>query len=939
MRFTTFAHIRDNVPTTYEGWGTFRAQFKLRVCTEKKDVPLYCPAEYVAGTPRRKDNVLHVSFGVIDIDEASEEQVYAVLEELQGYGIEIVAHSTHSHYIGMQKGLFKCRLIFRFDRPVEFDEWDRVWASMNAMVHGLADQQCRNPNAIYFFPSCPPGGAEDLAFVEVFNPDGLALCVDDLLACAPVDDVAKPSLVAPDPELLKRIESSVRFQLAQNLIDKYPPAIEGQHGDSRTLRAAMIGGDFALTDEEFWPLLLAYNQRCVPPWDDGTLQKKLENANRYRRQPRGWRLVEQSSTDAVDETHLKKLAAKLAAKQGQVGRRGRLLQKVLAGDPIGTEAIQVFETISDVLARHFPLSEPMQLAMLLEKSINATHLAGNRDVSVDLVQDRISKTQQDIQAKKAKEELKDKVRQGIVISDAFITIGQDKRTTPYTYEEMRGFTDSLDCENMEELERRWVVRFGKSVYFLIAGEYTRAYIDSEAMNMARVALAPTGISLDRVNQQGQVVPLSLTQLIDRYGVIASKVVVSLSSQKSYYDAPNKTLVEAPCPFREMEPEYSPLVDHWLSLLACDPHMHGKLLDWLACMPLLNRPNSCLFLYGEARTGKTLLPSAAARLWLDPYTGGNPTELEDVFADFNDKLSGCPLVFGDEYVPSDTRGEPRTDLLRKMIQEHARTFKRKFLPSATLLGAMRMVISANNPSILVNNNKALTNQDIAAINERFLCIHVKNGDARRFLDDVSQGRIPDVDESAMREFFSGDTIPKHIWWLHENRKVRYGSRLLVAGEEGSELEMQMVTGAGLRSEVCYWISNFILKDPEKGITGIAGKMPRVDTTRQGRPRLLLTADMLHRLWPQFVGPDVPKMGAIEKALGGVCGTQRVRKGKDTYREVTLMRVKYWAMVNGVCSAEAFDDGAHIHGLDPEPLPSHFNLGEYEDEEDGDAVDGG
>ena len=68
------------------------------------------------------------------------------------------------------------------------------------------------------------------------------------------------------------------------------PAIEGQGGDCRTLRTAMLGGDFGLTDAEFWPLLCEWNQRCVPPWDELGLRRKLENANRYRSRACGCKL-------------------------------------------------------------------------------------------------------------------------------------------------------------------------------------------------------------------------------------------------------------------------------------------------------------------------------------------------------------------------------------------------------------------------------------------------------------------------------------------------------------------------------------------------------------------------------------------------------------------------------------------------------------------------
>ena len=272
---------------------------------------------------------------------------------------------------------------------------------------------------------------------------------------------------------------------------------------------------------------------------------------------------------------------------------------------------------------------------------------------------------------------------------------------------------------------------------------------------------------------------------------------------------------------------------------------------------------------------------------------------------------CPVVFGDEFIPSDYKGEPRTDLLRRLIQEHARTLRRKNIHDATLVGAIRLIVAANNPGIIVNERKALTNRDITAINERFLCIPIKTTKAKEYLDKLSA--------EGNKDFFSGDIIPKHIWWLHQNRKVQHGSRFLVEGLPGSELEMSMMTGAGLRSEVCHWIANYILAEDDKRNMTVVGQRPIIDQSREGEARLLVTAKALRRLWSTFNDEEKPPIGAIEKALGGVCYTKRVKKDKgNKHRHVNLLRVKYWAVTNGVCSEEEFDQALEVMGLSCEPL---------------------
>lgn len=78
--------------------------------------------------------------------------------------------------------------------------------------------------------------------------------------------------------LLARVEQYMRAT---------PPAISGEGGDLLTYRVCCIQHDFGLTDAEFWPLLKAWNNTCVPPWDDDDLRRKMDNAQRYHRKEDG----------------------------------------------------------------------------------------------------------------------------------------------------------------------------------------------------------------------------------------------------------------------------------------------------------------------------------------------------------------------------------------------------------------------------------------------------------------------------------------------------------------------------------------------------------------------------------------------------------------------------------------------------------------------------
>jgi P4 family phage/plasmid primase-like protien len=65
------------------------------------------------------------------------------------------------------------------------------------------------------------------------------------------------------------------------------PATQGDGGDNATFRACAIGGDFGLTVDEFKPIILEWNSRCLPPWPVSDLETKISNAYKYRDKPFG----------------------------------------------------------------------------------------------------------------------------------------------------------------------------------------------------------------------------------------------------------------------------------------------------------------------------------------------------------------------------------------------------------------------------------------------------------------------------------------------------------------------------------------------------------------------------------------------------------------------------------------------------------------------------
>ncbi len=73
-------------------------------------------------------------------------------------------------------------------------------------------------------------------------------------------------------------------------LEKLEPAITGQHGhDALFKTSCILVWGFGLNPEEAWPFALEYNARCMPPWSEPDLRRKLMQAVRHpsHQKPRG----------------------------------------------------------------------------------------------------------------------------------------------------------------------------------------------------------------------------------------------------------------------------------------------------------------------------------------------------------------------------------------------------------------------------------------------------------------------------------------------------------------------------------------------------------------------------------------------------------------------------------------------------------------------------
>ena len=597
--------------------------------------------------------------------------------------------------------------------------------------------------------------------------------------------------------------------------------------------------------------------------------------------------AERSRIEVVHEADLRKfgqaLRRKAAPYQQSLGRR---VLDALDGRPFAEEGERdtaIFQ-VAGVLAEAYPRAHAESIAQLFGPALS---LMGEGCPSVQDVADKITRHQDRLAAEveaKQQTQLRDQQRR---IRDAF---GGNGRITPYTEAELDAAAVAQQTDR-EGLQQRWVIQAGGSYYFLLDGRYTYPVVSEAAANAALRDLAPAAtaqVECWRLTRDG-VTTKNIAELVRDYGSVAQRVTVSLLEQHSRYDPVTRSLIEAPCPLRPLEPTYSPEVQQWLELLAGSAK--EVLLDWLAVVTDLTEPCAAVYFDGAPGVGKTLLADGLARLWT---TTARPTPLDNAMGQFNDALTSCPLVLADEQIPKDARGRTRTADLRQFIQARTRTLNRKFLPSATLEGAARLIITANNRELLLSQEH-LTSNDIRAITDRLIYIQC----------DASSGEyLQSLGMDTVRTFVTEDKIARHALWLRDNRRVQRGKRFYVEGHD-SDLHRSLTVGAGLRSAVCHWLVAYLLNPQKIDVTG-----ERLIRIEEGK--LYATARGLSQRWDTYETHErTPSASRLSSALTGL--RTGVRKqflagdGRGTkYWCIDTENLVAWAEHNGFATREVLEE---------------------------------
>jgi hypothetical protein len=540
---------------------------------------------------------------------------------------------------------------------------------------------------------------------------------------------------------------------------------------------------------------------------------------------------------------------------------GVALTSVINGEPYADEGQRddMAYALADALAGTFPNANPEALA---------SHFAASTALMGSDAPDILEKLDRCFKKKGETPDFRRKQ-----VRDYFLRNEEPGRDDPWTVDEL------------EEIQRQgpWIVNVGSKYYFLTPNGYSRGYLSEEASNSAHQHLAATDIPL--LDNSGKYIPL--TGLVRSHGTSAKHMIYDMTAQKSAYDVTTGIFTEASSPLRVLTPYYSNAVNEWL---ICAFKDRAELANrWLALLPEIDKTCSALLITGHPGAGKTLFAHACARLWTE-YA---PTSLLQILGNFNASLASCPLILADEMIPEGAQGRPKTRELRELIGTRQRVLSKKRELESSLVGAVRVIITANSESIL-QISESLTQDDSAAIAERIIHLPIHE-DGRTYLHKLGQDRV------AM--FVQNDELASHALWLNKNHQFERVGRFQIKAPDTKLLEMLTVC-SGVRSLICRWCITYLSKYQSNPVFSSKAIVQKNN--------LYVNAGDILDAWKLIMGDNgwPPKIEEVAEALRGLSRPSSKRNSMKRYREVNMSCLQTWAEKMDHDFAERFANGPPV-----------------------------
>jgi hypothetical protein len=241
----------------------------------KTDLAMICPATF-RGDYRKNDNVEGVwQLGVdIDAPQSDPQAVARAITTALG-GVEGFFFSTFSS----EADALRLRGFIPYETPASAAEHRASWALVARVLDraGITiDRSCSDPSRGYFMWAIPPNGIYWSTHVPgVPWPVSAAAAVEHERLEAERTQRLREARTAA-----RCATTTERVARARAYLAKCEPAISGAGGHRATFVVALkLVQGFMLGEKEALALLLAdYNQRCVPPWSERDLARKVKEA-------------------------------------------------------------------------------------------------------------------------------------------------------------------------------------------------------------------------------------------------------------------------------------------------------------------------------------------------------------------------------------------------------------------------------------------------------------------------------------------------------------------------------------------------------------------------------------------------------------------------------------------------------------------------------------
>ena len=468
--------------------------------------------------------------------------------------------------------------------------------------------------------------------------------------------------------------------------------------------------------------------------------------------------------------------------------------------------------------------------------------------------------------------------------EAVATQSQLRGSDPYSAEQLEQIREAVGVPNLDHV---WVLQKDTSYYLLDGdGTYRGPYTQSEARPAMAEVLCRAPVRLWEATRNGAK-RRSVVEIVEDHGRVASEVIADLVIQSSQYDEQTNTIREAVRPIRmDIEPRFVPEVDQFLTVFGGT--QADKLKDWIACVPDCSKLLCALYLSGAPGTGKTSLAHGLARLWHE----GPPTEFFRLLGDFNADLCNCPVVLADEHVPLYWKGGSVTKMIRSVISIDSRPLARKYLPTTTLNGAIRLIL-ASNDDFLLKSTEAMGASDLEAVSERFLYLEAPV-EARRFLEGIP---------SEQKERWISSQIAEHALWLFENREVKRAKRFWVSGSI-SAFHRLLVQSSDINAQVNQWLVYYLMNPQPIDVKNDG-------LVRISDGRLLVNDQAVIDGWSTYFPNSKlePTVGKIGAALRAISGKERERlrfKGQRIrYRVIDLESLFAWSDASNIGDRETIE----------------------------------